>query len=170
MMVVGRSHRPNPLLIITHQYLFVIFELRAHIDYDIIFTICDLIFNGLAKLSSDDLKKESTDTVGGIIQDIFRLLNLENVNKRMEIFTIWLNIIFNYIFSSSLPQRLFGYEQLISLISKSKQFRKNPDKIAVDCPGNPYVNGIYVISTDRDKTSHTPKYVMINSNTSMLNV
>ena len=130
---------------------------------DLVAALSMEILTYFSTLSSSELKKESTEAVGSLIIHARRLAELAICSPR-ETYELWLQITGNYIRSSSLPLRLFGFEQIIGLVQVARQARAFPLKYIVSGSGTECVNGEYSHCADSGSNGlggNSAKYVKI---------
>lgn len=106
-----------------------------------------MILRYVSELSSSELKKESVEVVGSIVHQVKRLIDCGAVDVEST-FELWLNLTKKYVHSTSLPQRLFGFEQIVGLIQLVQQSRPFPTSFLVKNAGTELVNGEYQLCAE----------------------
>ena len=116
--------------------------------------ICKDLLRHLSSLTQKQLKVESTEAVTGIIELIKHLLEA-SILKPEFVFDAWLKLTDKYIHSTSLPLRLFGFEQVVGLLDVAKKLRPLPSAYIVRNAGTGAVNGTYVLQAENGMNSQS---------------
>jgi len=134
--------------------LLLLSETKTTIDPDLSTRICQTVMKQVLALSDDELKKEVADVMGSIVDALERIM--DKSNKKDDAFAFRLKLSLKYIQSSSLPQRLFGWEQIPSLVDSARRSRPAAQAYMLQGCGSHEVDGIYTKHGEHDGT---PKYV-----------
>ena len=114
------------------------------VDKEILRDLLDLILDTCATRSSEFFKKESNEAIGLLLGSISLVMEMEIVPIEST-YSKWLNITTIFIQSTSLPQRLFGLEQITALVQMAKNATPFPLRYMVQKAGTDIVNGLYTL-------------------------
>lgn len=106
---------------------------------------------------------ELKNQMGQLIEGIKKCI-LHGIIEYPVVFKVWLKIVSSYILSSSLPQRLCGFDMLNALIAMSKRLISYPDYVVIKNAGEMIVNGTYTLCKEHALNSlqaQAAKYVKI---------
>ncbi|RHY37999.1 hypothetical protein DYB34_007273 [Aphanomyces astaci] len=115
-----------------------LYDLRVQVDSTLIRRLLQSLLQLVLVLPSAELKKEPTDSIGHMLHLIQRLLDQD---KNLQ--DALLLVIGRFIESTSLPQRLFGFEQLGSVVQVARRSMPLPLSYRVAGAGSELVNGVY---------------------------
>eukprot|EP00594_Rhizosolenia_setigera_P000330 CAMPEP_0178947986 /NCGR_PEP_ID=MMETSP0789-20121207/5214_1 /TAXON_ID=3005 /ORGANISM="Rhizosolenia setigera, Strain CCMP 1694" /LENGTH=380 /DNA_ID=CAMNT_0020628287 /DNA_START=657 /DNA_END=1796 /DNA_ORIENTATION=+ len=96
--------------------------------------------------SEDSLKRQAHENLSSLrfdTQRIFEKLASTRRKELYEFYHFWRNLTLKLIRSSSLPLRLFGWDQVSELIEASVELRPPPEAYIVSGAGVAFVNGRY---------------------------
>ncbi|OQS02233.1 ubiquitin-specific protease [Thraustotheca clavata] len=132
-------------------------ENRAAIDSGLIYRLSLAILQLVLALPAAELKKEATDIMGQMLGTITKHWDVHNPSP---LHTTMLQVISRFIESTSLPQRLFGFEQLGHLVGSARQVQPYPLSYTVSGAGSPHVNGMYLlVRKENEPKSSTATYI-----------
>ncbi|OQR84903.1 ubiquitin-specific protease [Achlya hypogyna] len=139
-------------------FLAAMVELRASIDVGLVYRLSLAVLKLLLALSAADLKKEATDGLGQVLSSIQRSWDVHHASPLQD---TMLQVISRFIESTSLPQRLFGFEQLGHLIGSARHVQPYPISYTVSGAGSAHVNGTYLLvrKADGESKSSTATYI-----------
>ncbi|CAM9396742.1 unnamed protein product, partial [Scytosiphon promiscuus] len=114
---------------------------------------CRAIMMQVRVLSEEELKKESPDDLGLLVRNMRHLMTAhsstgERHKNMRESFAFHAELVLRHLRASSLPMRLWGWEQTEDLISLSHKHRWNAKAYLVEGAGTPCCNGIYRVSPE----------------------
>eukprot|EP00903_Cladosiphon_okamuranus_P009694 g9223.t1 len=109
---------------------------------------CKAIMMQVGVLSEEELKKESPDSLSLLVQSMRHLMVSAGEQQMREIFRFHADLVLRHVRASSLPMRLWGWEQTEDLISLSHKHRWNAKAYLVEGAGTPCCNGIYRVSPE----------------------
>lgn len=103
----------------------------------------------LAQLPDELAKKESTDSISGLVQCIGSVLNTLPTKAAYQerFFLFWFTCVEKYINSSSIVVRLFGWDQLAEMIHEVRFIRPHAASYTVQGAGTSILNGTYQAMT-----------------------
>ncbi|CAM9150885.1 unnamed protein product, partial [Phaeothamnion confervicola] len=105
--------------------------------------LCRAVMRHMAALSEDELKKENCDNTACLVRDVRRIMHTLGSAEGEEMYRFWLALTLRYMRASSLPLRLFGWDQVQELINWAGHARLPPEAYRAMCAGTPEVNGVY---------------------------
>lgn len=106
-----------------------------------------VIMEKMVNLPDELVKKENTDIVSSVIQNISILVSLLSLKDIFQerFYVFWFDCIMRYINSSSIVVKLFGWEQLADIIAEVRSERPFSTSYTVEGAGTPFVNGQYLV-------------------------
>ncbi|KDO28586.1 hypothetical protein SPRG_06442 [Saprolegnia parasitica CBS 223.65] len=125
-------------------FVLAVLEARSSVDVGLVYRLSLAILRLLLALPAAELKKEATDVMGHVLGTIQRLWDVHHASPLQD---TMLQVIARFIESTSLPQRLFGFEQLGHLIGAARHVQPYPISYTVSGAGSAHVNGTYLLSS-----------------------
>ncbi|CAM9145685.1 unnamed protein product, partial [Chrysoparadoxa australica] len=125
--------------------------------------MCSLVMRQIQQLTQDQLKRESTEEMGYVVRELRRLVSssvgptgalTKDTAGDMRVFTFWLGLTQQYMSASSLPLRLFGWEQVAELIDVARAAKPPHSAYKVEGAGVEVVNGVYEIAQGMQGGAH----------------
>jgi len=113
------------------------------------------IMSQASRLDGEDLRNDNAEAMSKLLGHINEVM--EPAGLVEEYFDFWLGLTLRYLTVDSLPLRLFGWEQIGSLMTYAEQMRPVPSRIEVGGAGAEEVNGVFVLrhGCRRDKLRYT---------------
>jgi ubiquitin carboxyl-terminal hydrolase 9/24 len=124
---------------------------------DVMAKLAVAVLQHLCSLPENDLKKENTDLITGVALQARRIILL-GVPGCSRVFASWMQLVLKYVRSTSLPQRLFGWEHIGHLIETTNLARPPPSRYEVIGAGSTEVNGVYVLCEEAGEDLEYKKY------------
>ncbi|CAM9514251.1 unnamed protein product, partial [Hapterophycus canaliculatus] len=114
-------------------------------------------------LSEEELKKESPEDLAHLVRNMRHLMTAQSAsgerqNNMRESFAFHAELVLRHLRASSLPMRLWGWEQTEDLISLSHKHRWNAKSYLVEGAGTLCCNGVYRVSPEVARNDDAPKY------------
>mmetsp|Transcript_24439 Transcript_24439/g.56365 ORF Transcript_24439/g.56365 Transcript_24439/m.56365 type:complete len:3222 (+) Transcript_24439:123-9788(+) len=124
----------------------------------------------IGEMGEEQLKAEPFVVMSALIRQLRRLnANLGNQSDDATFFNFWLDVTLTYIGASSLPMRLFGWEQLAEVIDEACGTRTPAKLCRVQGAGNSAVNGVYQLQPlESDSRDEDLRYTKLDDNTGLL--
>ncbi|KAH9155126.1 hypothetical protein AeRB84_002882 [Aphanomyces euteiches] len=143
------------------------YDIRTQVEPALIAKLSNALMQLLLVLPATEAKKEPTDSIGQILQLIQRMWSQDEVPSVPALQETMLEVISRLIESTSLPQRLFGFEQLGHLVQLARHTLPLPVTYHVSGAGSPIVNGVYHLVSDN---SNQPAGTYIKRENGLTNV
>lgn len=136
---------------------------------DVAWACCRQMMARLAALPEDALRREPTDSMSAFVLHVRKQMLDEGGGapaagspKARHVLRFWLALTLNYVRSSSLPLRLFGWEQVMDVIEVARLARPPAPRYEVCGAGSSAVNGVYEYAA---APGEVPKYCKIDART-----
>ncbi|RHY33280.1 hypothetical protein DYB32_001748 [Aphanomyces invadans] len=134
-----------------------LYDVRGQVDPMCIHRLLQAVLSLLLVLPAAELKKEPTDSIGHMLHLIQRFIELEKTkDDALALQDAVLDVIGRFIESTSLPQRLFGFEQLGSVVQLARRSTPLPVSYQVTGAGSDIVNGVYKLVIPATPSSTLP--------------
>ncbi|KAF0685065.1 Aste57867_22993 [Aphanomyces stellatus] len=146
-----------------------VYDIRAQVEPGWITRLSSALMQLLLVLPAAELKKEPTESIGHVLQLIQRMWDPAAADDADDVAgtpspqETLLQVVSRFIESTSLPQRLFGFEQLGHLVQHARHTLPLPPSYRITGAGSPNVNGVYELVSTPSSSSAAGTYIKTES-------